>query len=85
MDKAVVTLTQEPVDVTKISGGGISLGLNITDGSNTITGDSNILFKDKTPSNWEITPIGDSISAYNSKSNERFYGTIKQFSSKLRE
>lgn len=41
-------------------------------------------FEDKVPANWVITPVGDSISAFSNKTQETFFGTIKEFSARLR-
>ena len=41
-------------------------------------------FIDGTPSNWEITPTETGITAYNSKTAERFEGSIEDFNAALR-
>lgn len=41
-------------------------------------------FLERTPSNWIITAAGDAITAYNSKSQEKFYGSIEEFNVRLR-
>jgi hypothetical protein len=42
------------------------------------------LFKNRIPSNWNITSTKEGIEAFNSVSSESFKGTIKEFNKRLR-
>jgi hypothetical protein len=43
-----------------------------------------IPFENRIPSNWQIHPTDDGITAYNNASREHFSGTIEEFNLRLR-